>query len=409
MRLFGFVRVVVLAVCVGVVVNAGTAFGQGQDRLRPSIQGPVMQEAVTDATGATEVSLMLRIVSMVAETVFWQSIVNSTNRADFEAYLDTFPGGMFAALARTRLVAVPAARVSASVEPDPPRPGATAASDPAELAAGARIRDCSACPELVVVPAGTFRMGSTSGQDDERPVHEVSLDAFALGRFEVTRKEYGAFVAATGHQSAGCGLVDGRGRLHWDSRASWGRPGFEQDDSHPVVCVSWTDAQAYVRWLSMETGKGYRLPSEAEWEYGARADTATERYWDGASGSQCDYANAGDRALLQRVGSWPLPVVNCADGVAHTAPAGTYGANAFGLHDMLGNVWEWTADCWRDKYQGAPRDGSAWTSGGDCDRRVLRGGAWETVSRGLRSANRYRNDDNRGSATVGFRVARSVP
>ena len=252
-------------------------------------------------------------------------------------------------------------------------------------------------------------MGSTSGQDDERPVHEVSLDAFALGRFEVTRKEYGAFVAATGHQSAGCGLVDGRGRLHWDSRASWARPGFEQDDSHPVVCANWTDAQAYVRWLSMETGKGYRLPSEAEWEYGARADTATERYWDGASGPQCGYANAGDRALLQRVGSWPLPVVNCADGVAHTAPAGTYGANAFGLHDMLGNVWEWTADCWRDNYQGAPRDGSAWTSGGDCDRRVLRGGAWETVSRGLRSANRYRNDDNRGSATVGFRVARSVP
>ena len=140
--------------------------------------------------------------------------------------------------------------------------------------------------------------------------------------------------------------------------------------------------------------------------YGARANTRTERYWDGASGSQCEHANSGDRALLRR--GWPLPVVNCADGAAHTAPVGSYGANAFGLHDVLGNVWEWTADCWHDGYRGAPDDGSAWTRRGDCDRGVLRGGSWETVPNGLRSANRYRNDDNRGSAVAGFRVARAV-
>ena len=164
----------------------------------------------------------------------------------------------------------------------------------------------------------------------------------------------------------------------------------------------------YVRWLSAETGERYGLPSEAEWEYGARADTAAERYWDGASGPQCDYANAGDRALLRGVGGWPLPVVNCADGAARTAPVGSYEANGFGLHDVLGNVWEWTADCWHDDYRGAPGDGSAWTRRGDCDRRVLRGGSWETVPAGLRSANRYRNEDNRGSAMVGFRVARAL-
>ena len=258
------------------------------------------------------------------------------------------------------------------------------------------------------MPAGTFRMGSTRGQADERPVHEVRLDTFALGRYEVTRGEYRRFVVATGHESAGCSLVDGDGRLDWDGGASWDRPGFEQDDSHPAVCMSWTDAQAYVSWLSSTTEKRYWLPSEAEWEYGARANTATERYWDGVPGSQCDYANSGDRALLQRVGGWPLPVANCVDGAARTAPVGSYGQNGFRLLDMLGNVWEWTADCWHDGYQGAPDDGSAWTRGGDCDRRVLRGGSWETVPGGLRSANRYRNEDNRGSAIVGFRVARAL-
>ena len=307
-----------------------------------------------------------------------------------------------------------AAPVSPSVEPDPPPVETGSAGrgggdpDPATLAPGARFRDCDGCPELVVVPAGTFRMGSTRGQADETPVHEARLDAFALGRYEVTRGEFQAFVIATGHRSAGCSLVDGGGRLDWNRGASWRRPGFEQEDDHPAVCVSWTDAQAYVRWLSEETGARYGLPSEAEWEYGARADTAGERYWDGASGPQCDYANAGDRALLRGVGGWPLPVVNCADGAARTAPVGSYGANGFGLHDVLGNVWEWTADCWHDDYRGAPADGSAWTRRGDCDRRVLRGGSWETVPAGLRSANRYRNGDNRGAAMVGFRVARSL-
>ena len=276
--------------------------------------------------------------------------------------------------------------------------------DPRIFDFGLTFRDCwIPCPDLVVVPAGTFRMGSTRRQADERPVHEVRLDAFALGRYEVTRGEYQAFVIATGYQSAGCSIVDDDGRLDWDGGASWHRPGFEQDNRHPAVCVSWTDAQAYVRWLSAETGERYRLPSEAEWEYGARA--AYNLWWPD---SACDYANSGDRALLRGVPGWPRPVFNCSDGAAHTAPVGSYGANEFGLQDMLGNVWEWTADCWHDNYQGAPADGSAWTRRGDCDRRVLRGGSWGTVPTGLRAANRYRNDDNRGSAMVGFRVARAL-
>ena len=332
--------------------------------------GPPTADPVAGAGGSTTVLAQ-------QEMVFWQSIVASTNRADFEAYLARWPEGVYAPLARGRLTEAAAERaapVSPSAAPDPPRaePAVAARPDPVTPAPGARFRDCDGCPELVVVPAGTFRMGSTRGQADETPVHEARLDAFALGRYEVTRGEFQAFVTATGHESAGCSLVHGDGRLDWERRASWRRPGFEQENDHPAVCVSWTDAQAYARWLSEETGARYGLPSEAEWEYGARANTAGERYWDGASGPQCAYANAGDRAL--GAGDWPLPVVNCTDGAARTAPVGSYGANGFGLHDVLGNVWEWTADCWHDDYRGAPADGSAWTRGGDCDRRVLRGG-----------------------------------
>ena len=342
---------------------------------------PEAADPIADAVQAQQDAVQAQ-----QEMVFWQSIVASTNRADFEAYLARWPAGVYASLARERLT-----EAAARLDPTTPAPGA-------------RFRDCDGCPELVVVPAGTFRMGSTRGQADETPVHEARLDAFALGRYEVTRGEFQAFVTATGHESAGCSLVHGDGRLDWERRASWRRPGFEQENDHPAVCVSWTDAQAYARWLSEETGARYGLPSEAEWEYGARANTAGERYWDGASGPQCAYANAGDRAL--GAGDWPLPVVNCTDGAARTAPVGSYGANGFGLHDVLGNVWEWTADCWHDDYRGAPADGSAWTRRGDCDRRVLRGGSWETVPAGLRSANRYQNGDNRAAAIVGFRVAR---
>ena len=171
------------------------------------------------------------------------------------------------------------------------------------------------------------------------------------------------------------------------------------------MCVNWEDAQAYARWLSAETGKTYRLPSEAEWEYAARAGTTTRRHWGDDPDDGCAYANGADRTFEARVDNWT--VMDCTDGVVWTSPVGAYRPNAFGLHDVLGNVWEWVEDCWHDDYDGAPRDGSSWTTGGDCGRRVARGGSWNNSPRGLRSANRSWSGAERRTSNIGFRVART--
>ena len=319
--------------------------------------------------------------------------MNSTNAADFEAYLRRFPDGVYADLARNRAAAVA-----------PPPVDATAP--------GSVFRDCPTCPEMVVVPAGEFLMGSDrrddESYDNERPRHRVTLDGFALGVHEVTRDEYAAFVAATGRGSGDrCAVFDAEDRRwEWRSEASWRSAGYPQAGDHPVVCVNWEDAQAYVRWLSAETGKSYRLPSEAEWEYAARAGTTTRRYWGNDPDDGCAYANGADRTFEARVDDWT--VADCTDGVVWTSPVGVYERNAFGLHDTLGNLWEWVEDCWHDDYDGAPRDGSAWTRGGDCGRRVLRGGSWGNPPRVLRSANRGRLDAEFRYTNNGFRVARTL-
>ena len=305
------------------------------------------------------------------ETVFWESIRESTAPADFEALLEVFPNGTFARLARNRLAALRAA-AAAPPAPDPPR---TDPAPPRPRRAGEVFRDCPTCPELVVVPAGRFQMGCVSGrdcQDDERPVHEVELRSFALGVYEVTFEEYERFVRATGHRRPG--------------DKGWGRGG------RPVIHVSWEDAVAYAGWLSEETGEQYRLPSESEWEYAARAGTETRYSWGqdiGRNQANCD--GCGSR--------WDDD---------ETAPAGSFEANAWGLHDMHGNVWEWVEDCWHENYARAPRDGSAWTSGGDCGRRVLRGGSWYHAPGVLRSANRSRRGAEFRDTDGGFRVARTL-
>ena len=337
------------------------------------------------------------------DTRFWEAIAGSEDPADFRAYLDEWPDGQYVPLAtnRIRTLAETVERIGAGTDPR----GIVTLPDPTLPAPGTVLRDCSDCPELVVLPPGTFRMGSTEGQLDEQPVHQVRLRSFALGRHEVTRRQFQAFVRATGHTGDGCNLIRDDTRLRWVSGASWSSPGFNQGDDHPVVCVSWEAARTYVQWLSRATGERYRLPSEAEWEYAARAETALGAWV--RSRTQCDYANGADRALIGDMGGWPLPVVNCSDGASQTAAVGSYTPNAFNLFDMLGNVWEWTADCLHDDYGGAPNDGSAWTQAGDCRRRILRGGSWDTARRGIRSANRYWND-NRASNLFGFRVAREV-
>ena len=182
--------------------------------------------------------------------------------------------------------------------------------------------------------------------------------------------------------------------------------------NHPVTCVSWQDANAYVAWLSKETGAAYRLPSEAEWEYAARAGTTTRWYWgnDGWS-AQCGYANGIDESFRlyaeERFSRSFVVRVDCTDGAGGTEVRGSYDANDFGLFDMLGNVWEWMEDCLNADYRGAPVDGSPWR-GGDCSVRVSRGGSWSSAPHNLRSAGRFRNTSGTRLDFAGFRVARTL-
>jgi len=279
---------------------------------------------------------------------------------------------------------------------------------------GEAFRDCNACPEMVVIPAGSFRMGSPAGEQgrsgDEGPIHRVGIaEPFALGMREVTVGEFRSFVQATGYRteaerSGGCFWYSETG---WQKNAErdWRSPGFAQEDDDPVACVSWNDAKAYVDWLSKQTGHDYRLPSEAEWELAARAGTTTARFWGDNPDSACRYANVADRTAKTRYPDWSIH--DCEDGYVHTAPTGSFKANNFGLKDMLGNLWEWTADCWNGSYEGAPSDGSAWT-GGDCGRRVLRGGSWNEKPEDVRSASRGRGNAEYRGSNVGFRPARTL-
>ena len=284
--------------------------------------------------------------------------------------------------------------------------------------AGDWFRDCPECPQMVVVPAGSYRMGSPShehGRDEnEGPLHDVTISApFAIGRHEVTVAEFGRFVDGTGYAAGNSCTVYEDGKS-WGDRAdrSWRNPGFGQSGRFPVVCVNWKDAQAYVAWLSRETGEEYRLPSESEWEYAARAGTSTSRYWGEGESGQCRHANGADESMKERYSDragWT--VASCRDGYVHTAPVGSFAANNWGLRDVLGNAREWTEDCWNHGYAELPSDGSAWEYE-DCAMRVQRGGSWSSTSSALRAAFRIRRTIRPGSsnreADVGFRVARTL-
>ena len=382
------------------VATGGSAVSAGA---AAAARGPEAAGAATVDAGGSSAVLAQQ------ETVFWQSIANSTNRADFEAYLARWPAGVYAPLARGRVAVLRAAA-------DPPRSDSPSAVDPpGGPAAGSRsaFRDCPDCPEMVVIPAGEFWMGTASENARSSPRHQVTLKSFALGRFEVTRAEYEAFVSATGHSDGDqCRTDDGRGNWEWRWRngASWRDPRFRQGDDHPVVCVSWNDAQSYVAWLRRETGERYRLASEAEWEYAARAGTTTRRYWGDSSSGQCIHANGGDLSLRRRYQRFEYfdSSASCDDGMVHTAPVGSYEANAFGLFDMLGNVFEFVEDCLHENYEGAPRDGSAWTRGGDCGRRVRRGGSWAVSPNFIWTPGRSWNGIEDRDSEFGFRVARTL-
>ena len=175
-----------------------------------------------------------------------------------------------------------------------------------------------------------------------------------------------------------------------------------------MVCVSWDDAKAYVAWLRKKTGKGYRLPSEAEWEYAARAGTQTARYWGNNPNEACRYANVADTTTGPSGNTWTKRH-ECSDGFWFPAQVASFVANNFGLHDVIGNVWEWVEDCYHDSYTGAPGDGSAWTSGGCSVGRVLRGGSWYDYPQIARSAKRGRCVSTLRNISDGFRLARMLP
>ena len=286
------------------------------------------------------------------------------------------------------------------------------------------FRDCSTCPEMVVMPPGSFQMGSSESElahliddqgverewvADELPRHEVRIDdRVAVGKFEVTRLEFSAFAEATVRRPGRRCFVYNDGRWQNQPSRNWRVPGYTQDYREPVVCVSWNDAVDYLAWLRDQTGKGYRLLSEAEWEYAARAGTETRRYWgdDDDNDQGCLYANVSDltRARVHDLELSGDNTFDCEDGAVRTARVGRYEANSFGLHDMLGNVWEWAEDCYHDSYSGAAGDRSA-RRDGVCTRRVLRGGSWDYDPRAVRAANRgWANTVDR-STNIGFRVA----
>jgi formylglycine-generating enzyme required for sulfatase activity len=234
------------------------------------------------------------------------------------------------------------------------------------------FRDCPECPEMVVIPTGSFNMGGAGGPFD-RPVHRVTIgQQFALSRYEITFDNWDLCV-----EGGGC-------RFKPDDHG-WGR------GDHPVINVSWFDAKEYVAWLSQKTGKAYRLPSEAEWEYAARGGTQTPFYW----GAQVGARQANCRDCQTGAGVQPLTV-------------GTFPANAFGLYDMSGNVAEWVEDCWNESYKGAPSDGSAWAQG-NCSLRLLRGGSFDSPSPYLLSSARFRYDADVRYFANGLRVARLLP
>ncbi|MDF1580008.1 MAG: formylglycine-generating enzyme family protein [Desulfuromonadales bacterium] len=239
--------------------------------------------------------------------------------------------------------------------------------------------------EFVRIPGGCFQMGSPANEkdrgSDEGPVHEVCVDGFSIGKFEVTNAQYRKY--KSGHTSKDYGGNSLNG------------------DDQPAIYVSWEDATEYAKWLSRQTGKSFRLPTEAEWEYAARAGTRTARWWGESPDQACRNANVADQSAKRKWSNWT--VHNCDDGYAVTAPVGRFAANAFGLHDMLGNVWEWCQD-WYDSgyYAKSPRQNPQGPSGGSD--RVHRGGSWTSGARLVRASNRNGGAPGNRYNYLGFRL-----
>ena len=314
------------------------------------------------------------------ELAFWNSIKDSSHASDYEAYLKAYPKGRFATLAQARLARLrapppPAATLpapAAKVKEPPARPAPAAPAAPAPVKAGADLKDCPACPALVSLPAGAFTMGNNASDPSEKPAHRVAIGApFAIGKFEVTVQQWNACVDARG-----CPRI--------------AQPANTAPNA-PMRDVSWDDAQLYVKWLASATGKPYRLPTEAEWEFAARGGSATPYWW-------------GAQMLTGKA--------NCKEcgppwSAERPANVGSFGANGFGLHDTSGSVWEWVSDCWHNNFKEAPADGSSWDQA-NCRVRVIRGGSWREGTAYMVASTRFKYDAGVRQSQNGFRVARSL-
>ncbi len=281
------------------------------------------------------------------------------------------------------------------------------------------IKDCDVCPEIVVVPPGSFKMGWDGAEPVrpgeirryEGPERRVTIRRpFGAGRFEITNEQFAAFIDATGYVPLeGCNLWDGW-NARFDKALGWRDPGYGRAPlpKEPVACVNWNAAQAYVGWLSKKTGAGYRLLTEAEWEFAARARTRTDYLWGMHDERACEYANVFDISAKKRSPNSRLTAARCDDGYAQVAPVGSFKPNAFGLYDTSGNVWEWIYDCHVMPYPAdAPTDGSA-VIDKICDRRGSKGGAWMSTVDRQRFTFRGRDPAEQNSSGFGFRVARDL-
>ena len=298
--------------------------------------------------------------------------------------------------------------------------GQALSAQPLSLSPGASFRDCADCPEMVVIPDGTFQMGSDrkeqmrEGLRPEGPIRSVTISkSFAAGRFEVTNAQYAAFVEATGY-SATNGCVASGGRDPVDG-VTWRNPGIGTNvaDDEPVVCVDWNDAKAYTLWLAGHTGLPYRMLTEAEWEYSAKAGSTAVWPWGDDETQICQYGNVFDQSGLtdprSKIGTnAAATAVACDDGFHTVAPVGQFTPNAFGLYDTIGNVWEWNEDCSVLPYSDEPVDGSAWQAPGACEKRAVRSGSWRTRVSRHRPTLRGRDPAGLAYFMFGFRLARDL-
>jgi len=348
------------------------------------------------------------VASVLADEIAWGNAQRVNSCEAYRSFLTLFQDSRFVAPAeeaRDRLCALPAVTGPAA---------ALRAAQGGEPIANRRFTECAECPEMVAVPGGTFVLGSPPIEQgrlgDEGPRESVTLQPFAVSRFEVTRAQYGSFLRETGRMIGGdCWVLNKAGSgVEQQQGGSWQAPGFEQTDQHPVVCVSWEDTQAYVAWINSKVnGDPYRLLTESEWEYAARAGTITRYWWGDAESDLCAHANGADQSIRSLFPHWG-PVASCSDGQTFTAPVGFSGReNNFGLADMAGNVSEWSQDCYNKNYELTQTNGAVSTSA-SCPQRVIRGGSWLHMPDFLRSAFRSGDTPSIRYLHLGFRLARGL-